>query len=594
MHHDLEVLDETRSIRSDRSSFCLDEDDRRYLEALKGRDYVVTKNTRNPLGLFSVVAFILQQVIGTGIFRTPWTAIHASESVGTTLLFWLFGAVTAMAGTVLYIEFGLTLPRHIIDGQEEPVVRNGGDLNYVHYLLKRPKFLVLSFYAINYIFLASSAANALSFGDDVVGGQGTDRGALRDAAARGIAILAVTFPCFLHAFTRRGGILLNNVFVVVKVAILCTFPIMAICVLCGVADTNHAAENLNPKHSFANARSDVDSYTQGILAVFYAYSGYNQANYVLCEIEKPRRNFKRGIIYAVGTICVLYMLVNLSYMVVVSKEQQLNSSDIALQFLTNIMGQKHAERLLAGFTTISTLGNIIGMTYTASKVKQEIAKEGIIPFAKFFGENRVLFANWRRKHRSEDPEPTPLGALFLHWLFAVILILLTWAAKPASAYRILVNLYVYLMDIVPSFIMAIGMLYLRFFTRWSTKSLMPSWLSILAAFIYALANGFPLVAIWIPPTHTSTDVYDLIPGFPWYMTGTLSWTLLACGVVYWIGFRYVLPRYGARKGKEFLVEREPVFRMQDGERVQWHEIVLQSWVVKTEPEKSSGYVLNDF
>tara|TARA_R110002003_G_scaffold290_2_gene18551 strand:+ start:44007 stop:44852 length:846 start_codon:yes stop_codon:yes gene_type:complete len=280
-------------------------------------------------------------------------------------------------------------------------------------------------------------------------------------------------------------------------------------------------------------------------------------------------------------------------MVVVSKEQQLRSSDIALEFLINVIGHQHATRVLAVFTTISSLGNIIGMTFTASKVKQEIAKEGVIPFAKFFGENRVLFAQWRSKDESKQPEPTPLGALFLHWLFAVVLILLTWAAKPASAYRILVNLYVYLMDVVPSFIMAIGMLYLRFFTRWSTKSLMPSWLSIAAAFIYALANGFPLVAVWIPPTHTSTDVYDLIPGFPWHMTGTLSWALLACGVVYWICFRYALPRCGTRKGKEFLVEREPVFRMQDGERVQWHEIVLHSWVVKSEPEKNDRYVFHD-
>jgi amino acid transporter len=34
---------------------------------------------------------------------------------------------------------------------------------------------------------------------------------------------------------------------------------------------------------------------------------------VLCEIKNPRKNFRRGIIIAVGLLCVLYMLVNLSY-----------------------------------------------------------------------------------------------------------------------------------------------------------------------------------------------------------------------------------------------------------------------------------------
>lgn len=59
-----EIMDDTCSIVSGNSSLSLDEEDRRYLEALTDKDYVATKNTRHPLGLFSVIAFILQQVIG--------------------------------------------------------------------------------------------------------------------------------------------------------------------------------------------------------------------------------------------------------------------------------------------------------------------------------------------------------------------------------------------------------------------------------------------------------------------------------------------------------------------------------------------------
>lgn len=248
-------------------------------------------------------------------------------------------------------------------------------------------------------------------------------------------------------------------------------------------------------------------------------------------------------------------------MIVVSKEQQLQANDIALAFLTNVIGPKYANRVLAAFTTISSLGYVIGMTFTASRVKQEIAKEGVIPFAKFLGENRTLFRRYRSRDDSYQPEPTSLGALFLHWIFSVFLILLTWPVKPASAYRILVNLYVYLIDVVPSFIMAIGMLFLCFCTNWSVKSPLAPWLSVSAAFIYAITNGFPLVAVWIPPTRNSDpDVHDIIPGFPWYMAGLLSWMLLACGVIYWFYFQFLFPRFGARKGKEFVVEREPVFR----------------------------------
>lgn len=59
--------------------------------------------------------------------------MQATQSVGISMIFWFVGALTAMAGAVLYIEFGLALPRHLIDGKMEAVVRNGGDLNYVRF-----------------------------------------------------------------------------------------------------------------------------------------------------------------------------------------------------------------------------------------------------------------------------------------------------------------------------------------------------------------------------------------------------------------------------------------------------------------------------
>lgn len=52
------------STSSSDNSLDLSEEDRRYLEALNDKNHVATKTTRHPLGLFSVVMFILQQMIG--------------------------------------------------------------------------------------------------------------------------------------------------------------------------------------------------------------------------------------------------------------------------------------------------------------------------------------------------------------------------------------------------------------------------------------------------------------------------------------------------------------------------------------------------
>ncbi|KAF2264189.1 amino acid transporter [Lojkania enalia] len=580
----------------------LPEEERMYLEALRSKDKVATRTTRHPLGTFSVIAFILQRVIGTGIFRSPWTAIHGTQSVGITLIFWFCGALAITATTLMYIEFGLTLPRHMIDGHMTSVFRNGGDLNYIGYLIKRPRFFVLCIYGISFIILASNAANSLSFGDHLTHSFGIENSTTRDNVARGLAMISVTLACVIHAFTRRGGIIFNNILAVTKVLILLTFPIMAICALAGVSDTNYAKINMDPAYSFQDSHSDLYGYSNSFISVLYAYNGISQANFILSEIKQPRRTFPKAICTAAGLIISLYLLVNISYMIVVSRYQQLQSLDssgVALQFLVNMLGEKHGPKVLTGFTAVSNLGNIIGMTFTASRVKQEIAKEGILPFAKFFGENRSPFRR-RRFSASADIaqgkdeyEPTPVGALFLHWLFAMILILATWAAEPGTAYRILVNVFTYVIEVFFGFILGVGLLCLHIFTNWNKKSPLPRWLGISTACVVTIMNGFPLITVWFPPSDNVPEhVKEIIPNTPWYLTGLVSWMLLACGVIYWLGFRYILPRIGARKGKEFVVEREPVFRTQNGERVQWHEIVLHSWVVKREPERRSTYVFN--
>jgi hypothetical protein len=59
--------------------------------------------------------------------------MQGTSSVGLSLIFWVLGAVVAIAGALVFSEFGLTVPRIQIEGQgeKESVPRNGGEKNYV-------------------------------------------------------------------------------------------------------------------------------------------------------------------------------------------------------------------------------------------------------------------------------------------------------------------------------------------------------------------------------------------------------------------------------------------------------------------------------
>lgn len=128
----------------------------------------------------------------------------------------------------------------------------------------------------------------------------------------------------------------------------------------------------------------------------------------------------RGTIIGVSIVITLYLLVNIAYMVVVPKEAQLNpENNVAHLFFKLTFGSLSKDdtqplRILSAFMAISSFGNIVVMTFIAARVKQEIAKEGILPFPKFFGQTKNLSFG-RFLNRIQSDKHSFLNRMF-HWL----------------------------------------------------------------------------------------------------------------------------------------------------------------------------------
>ncbi|KAL1622192.1 hypothetical protein SLS54_005259 [Diplodia seriata] len=483
-----------------------------------------------------------------------------------------------------------------------------------------PKYLITCVYGVLFIVIGNMAGNSIAFGDYILraaGHENPDR-----ASVRGIALGIITFTCLFHGTWRKGGIWLNNIFAALKVATLCFIIVVGFCALGGVFgdNANKAAANFATDRSFSNTSHSSYGYAEGFLAVIFAYTGFSQSNYILSEIDQPRKKFRKGVLTAVGTMCVLYMLVNVAYFIVVDKtDDRLGESDVSTLFFRNTFGVGAAPRVLNAFMAISGLGNIIVMTFTAARVKQEIAKEGILPWLKFFGQSSNIFGRTSNRllgrpvKDAESIEATPVGALTLHWAFSVLLILATWGQSTENAYSVLTLLYSYCIGSFLNTVLALGMLYLRLCSPrrssrrrnrpnndkdedsmhsqgaqhagWRAKSPFNHYISTTCAFVFFIANLYPLIGNWIPPskineTSSGPSLQDLVPDYPWYLVPAVGWALIGCGVLYWGAFVFLVPQIGYRKGKEFVVEREPFFHIEHGYHVQWHEIVSFNWVVK--------------
>lgn len=281
-------------------------------------------------------------------------------------------------------------------------------------------------------------------------------------------------------------------------------------------------------------------------------------------------------------------------------------------------GDTMAPRVLSGFMAVSSLGNLIVMTYTAARgrapflahgaafiliswiVKQEIAKEGVFPFrklGKFVARSyqmpdiniKKLFGG------SSDPikDETPIGALILHWSLTVLLILATGVQQdPVESYRILVSLYSYVVDAIFGVCLGGGLLFLRFYggRKWYQKSKdgsgFRSWISIIAALLFTIANAFPVVASWIPP---SRNFNPPTGGYiPWYTTPTVGWTVIACGGIYWLIFRFVIPHTGNHRGHRLRIQRTLFFRGDEEHPVQTLEQIKWDWITDTSSGSKAG------
>lgn len=93
------------------------------------KEYAPSKQDK--IKSFTVACLILNRSIGSGIFATPANIIRGTNSIGISLLFWSLGGLLAFCGTLVWLEFGLSIPREHVEGKDRAVPRSGGEKNYV-------------------------------------------------------------------------------------------------------------------------------------------------------------------------------------------------------------------------------------------------------------------------------------------------------------------------------------------------------------------------------------------------------------------------------------------------------------------------------
>lgn len=337
------------------------------------------------LSPFSVACTVWNRCIGSGIFVAPAIVLKATNSPGVSLLLWALGAFVGLCGLLVWLELGLSIPRFRVprvgndlndneDGAFTNVPRSGGEKNYLEHIYHSPQFRTTCIYGFIFIVFGNLCGNAIAFGIYVLQAAGIDDNA---PLSRGLAVVALTAACVLHAGWRQGGILVNNTLATIKICILLAIIVIGFASAAGASFGKDSREmsavgsakdtNFNVHKSFLNAQGDFASYANAIIFTVYSFSGFHQPFYVMSEVYQPKKKFAKSVSAAMITIVLLFILVNISYLCVVTRGDLDLEVDMATVFFRKVFGNETAPRVMSGIISLSIFGNLVIMTFTASR-----------------------------------------------------------------------------------------------------------------------------------------------------------------------------------------------------------------------------------
>ncbi|OBZ78204.1 High-affinity methionine permease [Grifola frondosa] len=516
-------------------------------ETLTGESFDDVPHEKRQLGLTSTAFLIFNRVIGTGIFATPSVILRSSGSVGLSLVMWVLGATVAACGTAVYVELGTGLPR------------SGGEKNYLEFIYRRPVLLVTCMYAMYAVFIVSAVTLHFSGNLRLVGllraGNQHLAPSLENASRVG-GVVCITFAFIVHSTHLQLGIRLQNTLGVLKLIILVGIALSGLAVLARIPGLSLE----NPPHNFewstmweGSGRGGPNAFVTGLFTVIWSahrysfldlnsyserrsFVGYSNANYALSEVRNPVPRCS----LAVGSITLVYMLVNIAYLAVVDKAEILGSGRIVAALYFGKLWGVQTERVSSAIIAMSTLANVLAVLFTHGRVVQELGREGVLPFSAFFASNK--------------PFNTPLPGLFAQWLVTSMLVLMV---PPGDAYLFMLNLCSYPLALINMFVSA-GLLFLHlpYKTRlhqqydWHP----PFRAYTLVVLLFFLSNVFLVFAPLVPPS-AGFKVYERLP---YWLHVLVASAISFVGVVYWY-LRFVwLPR---RRGHYIVRD---IVRQEDG------------------------------
>ncbi len=360
------------------------------------------------LGLGYVIIIVISNILGSGVFKkiAPMAAeLHSSEWI---LLVWLAAGIITLFGALSNGEVAGML------------ADTGGEYVYLRTIYGRffsflygwSLFTVIQTAAISGVaYVFTQSLNSIipipeilpSLHEFSIGGIFHP---FRDFGIKLTTILLILFLTFLNMSGLKSGAWVNK-----AVLLLVGGGLLAI-VIAGLTGGHDSSSVTRAVSETAAANTvTLSSFYTAMLAAFWAYQGWVSVGFIGGEVKDPHRNIPRGIIAGVGIVIIVYLVVNYTFLNLLSIHElkQINDSGNQIAGIEAVRGiwGNGGVLFISVLILISTLGCTNASILTGARPYYAMARQGLF----FSGAGRLNSRN------------VPSASLLWQGIWASILVL---------------------------------------------------------------------------------------------------------------------------------------------------------------------------
>ena len=333
------------------------------------------------LGSGDLTMLVIGNVIGSGIFLVPSTVLAQVGSVKLALAVWLIGGLLSLFGALTYGELGA-----MDQG-------SGGLYSYIRDAFG--PFLAFIYGWTMFFVIASGTIATLAVAASNYMGQFAPLG---PGTRKIIAVGLLAVMTIINVLGTRGSATVQNVATGIKVtAILIMSGILLV-----LGDTGQV---LAPLASAGGEGSVFTAAGIAVIAVLWAYEGWQYVTFAAGEARDPQRSFPRAIWLGTASLIAIYLLANVAYLAALGPDRVATSDRVASEAMAAVLGPQ-AGQFIALVIIISMYSAAHTTVITAPRVYFTMAQDGL-----FF----------RKLAEVDDRFGTPAIAIVVSSLWAMVL-----------------------------------------------------------------------------------------------------------------------------------------------------------------------------